>query len=45
MMRFTVLFKNFGFYGLSVDSGFGFEKYVSVFKTEGSCKVTGLMFS
>ncbi len=45
MIRFTVLFTNFGFYGFAGDSGFGFNEYKSVLYTGESCKVTGLMFS
>lgn len=45
MIRFTVLFRGFGFCGSNGISGFEFEKYLNVLKTEESCKVTGLMFS
>lgn len=45
MMKFTVLFTNFGFYGLTANSEFEFGKYLSVLKTKKSCKITEIMFS
>lgn len=45
MIRFTVLFIGFGFDASTGISGFGFGKYISALDAEGSCKVTGLMFS
>lgn len=45
MMRFTVLFRGFGFCGSNGISVFGSEKYLNVLGAEESCKVTGLMFS
>ena len=45
MIKFTVLFTNFGFYGLAEISGFGFDKYSYVLKTKKSCKITEIMFS
>lgn len=44
-MMSSVLFKNFGFYGLAGISGFGFEKYLYVLETKKSCKITEIMFS